>query len=66
MYSFFIFTFSECSPKKYNGVNKPGDDEPPSIKKTFEMSENITNNVERYKKPRVSCIYSILSMPLKR
>jgi len=49
----------------YNGVNK-FDDDAPSIKKTFEFSESITNNVKRSKRPRVSCIYLTLSMPLKR
>jgi len=46
----------------YNGVNK-FDDDAPSIKKTFEFSESIT---KRSKRPRVSCIYLTLSMPLKR
>ncbi|XP_003241597.1 ubiquitin carboxyl-terminal hydrolase 16 isoform X1 [Acyrthosiphon pisum] len=43
---------SESSPKKCNGVNKSDDDDAPSLKKTFDPSENITNNVERCKRPR--------------
>ncbi|XP_060857313.1 ubiquitin carboxyl-terminal hydrolase 16-like isoform X2 [Metopolophium dirhodum] len=42
---------SESSPKKYNVVNK-SDDDAPLIKKTFELSESITYNVKRSKRPR--------------
>jgi hypothetical protein len=45
--------------KKCNGVNK-SDDDAPSLKKTFELSESITNNVERCKRPRVSFLYLTL------
>ncbi|XP_008185652.1 ubiquitin carboxyl-terminal hydrolase 16-like [Acyrthosiphon pisum] len=43
---------TESSPKKYNGVKKSDDYDAPSIKKTFELSESITNNVKRSKRPR--------------
>lgn len=50
----YLFIFLENSPKKCNGVNKS--DDAPSLKKTFESSESITNNVKRCKTPRVSYI----------
>ncbi|CAI6357829.1 unnamed protein product [Macrosiphum euphorbiae] len=43
---------SESSSKKYNGVSKSDYDDAPSIKKTVELSESITKNVERCKRPR--------------
>lgn len=57
----FFFNFAENSPKNCNGVNKSDDDDDaPLLKKTFDPSEIITNNVERSKRPRVCFIFYIL------
>lgn len=46
--------FLESSPKTCNGITKSDDDDDaPLLKKSFELSETIRNNVERTKRPRV-------------
>jgi ubiquitin carboxyl-terminal hydrolase 16/45 len=53
-----LFNSADNSLKKCNGVNKSDDeddDDAPLLKKTFEPSESIINNVERSRRPPRVC-----------